>query len=181
MAIEALSQIPGAELEIISECPIRATWQQIAETLGIANRVFFSGFQDQKECARRLASAVALVLPSIYECGGAVVLEAMATGTPVIATKWGGPADYLDETSGILIDPTSRAAIIDGFAARDGIIYDHYEGVLAAPAMIDPVPFEIILETPHHSQMNLQIEALVVAMRTILSEYRRLISFAANI
>jgi len=116
MAIEALSKVPGAELEIIGDGPMRATWQQIAETLGIANRVFFSGFQDQKECARRLSSAVALVLPSIYECGGAVVLEAMATGTPVIVTKWGGPVDYLDETSGILIDPASRAAIIDGFA-----------------------------------------------------------------
>jgi hypothetical protein len=76
--------------------------------------------------------------------------------------------------------PRNINAIIDGFAARDGIIYDHYEGVLAAPARMDPVPFEIILETPHHAAMALQVEALV-AMRTILSEYRRLISFAANI
>jgi murein peptide amidase A len=77
--------------------------------------------------------------------------------------------------------PRNINATIDGFAARDGIIYDHYEGVLAAPARMDPVPFEIILETPHHAPMELQVEALVVAMRTILSEYRRLISFAANI
>jgi protein MpaA len=77
--------------------------------------------------------------------------------------------------------PRNINAIIDGFAARDGIIYDIYEGVLAAPTQIDPVPFEIILETPHLAPMELQIEALVVAMRTILSEYRRLISFAANI
>jgi hypothetical protein len=77
--------------------------------------------------------------------------------------------------------PRNINATIDGFAARDGIIYDHYEGVLAAPARMDPVPFEIILETPHHAAMELQVEALVVAIRTILSEYRRLISFAANI
>jgi hypothetical protein len=77
--------------------------------------------------------------------------------------------------------PRNINAIIDGFAARDGIIYDNYEGVLAAPARMDPVPFEIILETPHHAQMELQTEALVIAIRTILSEYRRLIAFAANI
>src|SRR5262249_40366238 len=77
--------------------------------------------------------------------------------------------------------PRNINAIIDGFAVRDGIIYEHYAGVMAAPAHIDPVPFEIILETPHHAPMELQIDALVVAMRTILSEYRRLISFAANI
>jgi len=85
----------------------------------------------------------------------------------------------LNEAGKIL--PRNINAIIDGFAARDGIIYDHYEGVLAAPAQIDPVPFEIILETPDHAAMKSQVEALVVAMRTILSEYRRLISFAANI
>jgi protein MpaA len=85
----------------------------------------------------------------------------------------------LSEAAKIL--PRNINATIDGFAARDGIIYDHYEGVLAAPAKMDPVPFEIILETPHHTAMELQVEALVVAMRTILSEYRRLISFAANI
>jgi len=77
--------------------------------------------------------------------------------------------------------PRNINATIDGFAARDGIIYDHYEGVLAAPARMDSVPFEIILETPHQAAMDLQVQALVVAMRTILSEYRRLISFAANI
>jgi len=77
--------------------------------------------------------------------------------------------------------PRNVNATIDGFAARDGIISDHYDGVLAAPAKMDPVPFEIILETPHKAAMERQVEALVVALRTILIEYRRLISFAANI
>jgi len=77
--------------------------------------------------------------------------------------------------------PRNANATIDGFAARDGIIYDHYDGVLAAPAQMDPLPFEIILETPHRAPMDLQVEALVVALHTILTEYRRLISFAANI
>jgi hypothetical protein len=77
--------------------------------------------------------------------------------------------------------PRNVNATIDGFAARDGIIYESYEGVLAAPKEMGPVPFEIILETPHHAEMELQVEALVVALKTILAEYRRLISFAANI
>jgi len=85
----------------------------------------------------------------------------------------------LQEAGNIL--PRNNAAMIDGFAARDGMIYEHYEGVLAAPAEMDPVPFEIILETPHREPVDLQVEALVVALRTILAEYRRLISFAANI
>jgi hypothetical protein len=78
------------------------------------------------------------------------------------------------------IIPRNVNATIDGFAARDGIIYQSYEGILAAPLQAEP-PFEIIFETPHHAPMDLQVDALVVAIRTILAEYRRLISFAANI
>jgi protein MpaA len=77
--------------------------------------------------------------------------------------------------------PRNVNATIDGFAARDGIIYDQYHGVLAAPARIEPVPFEIILETPHRAPLESQVQALVVAIRTILVEYRQMISFAANI
>jgi hypothetical protein len=77
--------------------------------------------------------------------------------------------------------PRNNNATIDGFAARDGIIYDLYAGVLVAPAHVEPAPFEIILETPQQAAMDLQVDALVVALRTILAEYRRLVSFAANI
>jgi murein peptide amidase A len=77
--------------------------------------------------------------------------------------------------------PRNVNAQIDGFAARDGMIYDIYDGVLAAPREMQPVPFEIILETPHNAPIDQQVEALVIAMRTILFEYRQLISFAQNI
>lgn len=77
--------------------------------------------------------------------------------------------------------PRNVNATIDGFAARDGIIYDLYEGALAAPARMDPVPFEIVFETPQSAPLDSQVKALVVAITTILTEYRRLISFAANI
>jgi len=76
--------------------------------------------------------------------------------------------------------PRNVNATIDGFAARDGIIYSGYEGILAAPMQSEP-PFEIVFETPHHASMDLQVQALVMALRTILSEYRQLISFAANL
>ena len=77
--------------------------------------------------------------------------------------------------------PRNNNAFIDGFAARDAIIWEHYEGVLKAPEGVGTVPFEIILETPQHAAMELQVNALIVASETILTEYRRLISFAANI
>ena len=56
------------------------------------------------------------MLPSIYECGGAVVLEAMAMGLPVIATRYGGPLDYLDGGAGLLVDPSSPKDFVAGLA-----------------------------------------------------------------
>jgi glycosyltransferase involved in cell wall biosynthesis len=40
----------------------------------------------------------------------------MGMGKPVIATRWGGPADYLDATCGILIEPQSYSGLVTGFA-----------------------------------------------------------------
>jgi glycosyltransferase involved in cell wall biosynthesis len=57
-----------------------------------------------------------MVLPSMEECGGAVVLEAMASGVPVIAAKWGGPADYITEDTGILIPPATPDAFVEELA-----------------------------------------------------------------
>ncbi|HZD47752.1 MAG TPA: glycosyltransferase family 4 protein [Silvibacterium sp.] len=117
IAMEALSRVPGARLTIIGDGPMREPWRQAAERLGVADRVEFTGFLPQMECAPYLHDSLALVLPSIYECGGAVVLEAMASGIPVIATKWGGPADYLDGFCGFLIEPSGRESMVQGFAA----------------------------------------------------------------
>ncbi|GAB5405583.1 MAG: hypothetical protein Aurels2KO_38140 [Aureliella sp.] len=83
---------------------------------GQIGKISFTGWLTQMDCAQRLRSSDVLVLPSLLECGGAVVLEAMCMKMPVIATNWGGPADYLDDSCGLLIDPLSRDALIEGFA-----------------------------------------------------------------
>jgi glycosyltransferase involved in cell wall biosynthesis len=116
-AIQALASVPGAYLDVIGDGPMRTEWTRLAASLSLDDRICFHGWMPQDECARHLQSATALLLPSIYECGGAVVLEAMATGTPVIAVAWGGPEDYLDETCGMLIAPLGPGAVVDGFSA----------------------------------------------------------------
>ncbi len=78
--------------------------------------VNFAGWMSQSECAKQLKQSDALVLPSLLECGGAVVLEAMAMGIPVIATDWGGPADYLDNSCGILVKPLSRENFVENLS-----------------------------------------------------------------
>jgi glycosyltransferase involved in cell wall biosynthesis len=116
IAIRAVARVPKAELQIIGDGPMMKTWRSLAGELGVEQRVHFTGWLSQQECALHLRESIALVLPSLYECGGAVVLEAMATGKPVIATRWGGPADYLDASCGILVEPESHERLVSGFA-----------------------------------------------------------------
>ncbi len=77
--------------------------------------------------------------------------------------------------------PRNQCDIIDGFNARNGVIREGYQGVLSAPPKVRPRPFEIILETPHAAPHFLQEKALVTALLSILTEYRKLISYAPNL
>ena len=109
------------DLHVIGDGAMRLALEAQSLSLKLGDRVVFHGFVPQKDCPRLLANCDGLILPSLYECGGAVVLEAMAMGMPVIATKWGGPADYLDESTGILVDPTGRESFVNGLA--DAIVH----------------------------------------------------------
>ena len=110
-------------LWILGDGADRVPLEALALELGIAGAgvdaigaVHFAGWLPQAACAQRLHEADCLVLPSLLECGGAVVLEAMSLGKPVIATAWGGPLDYLDASCGVLIAPDSAESIVKGFA-----------------------------------------------------------------
>lgn len=100
-------------LDLLGDGPERPGLEKLVETLGLQDHVRFLGFRTQEECAKVLAGADALLLNSLYECGGAVVLEAMSLGKPVIASDWGGPADYVDPSCGILVHPSPRADFAD--------------------------------------------------------------------
>ena len=101
-----------ATLQLAGDGPQRSCYEAKASAMGLGGVVRFLGWIPQEECAALLRRSDVLILPSLHECGGAVVLEAMSTGLPVIASNWGGPADYLDESCGILVDPTSEVSFV---------------------------------------------------------------------
>lgn len=72
--------------------------------------------------------------------------------------------------------------VIDGFRARNGIIYDAFEGMLSfPPPRVRLRPFEIILETAVTPPEYLKESAFIVGLQTILSEYRKFIAYAPNL
>jgi glycosyltransferase involved in cell wall biosynthesis len=123
LAFKRASAKTPMTLSIIGSGDERVNLERIARSLDILDdrsdqpgKVCFLGWMSQADCAGQLARCDALVLPSMAECGGAVVLEAMAMEVPVIATAWGGPLDYLDSSCGILVEPSSKEAFVDDLA-----------------------------------------------------------------
>lgn len=112
----ARAQGVEATLEIMGDGAERARLESLSQKLALDEYVRFHGFVPQSACADALRKADALILNSVYECGGAVVLEAMSLGLPVIGPDWGGPADYLSEETGILVPPAPRESYADRLA-----------------------------------------------------------------
>jgi glycosyltransferase involved in cell wall biosynthesis len=123
LAFKQASAQTAMTLSVIGSGDERGNLEQMARSMDIfanesdqCGKACFLGWMSQADCAEQLARCDALVLPSMAECGGAVVLEAMAMEVPVIATAWGGPVDYLDSSCGILVEPSSKDAFVDALA-----------------------------------------------------------------
>ncbi len=77
--------------------------------------------------------------------------------------------------------PRNHRSVIDGFNARSGIIHDGYQGMLQSIPDLPQPPFEITLETPQKAPLHRQVDGLVAALQTILTEFRYLQAVAQNI
>lgn len=103
--LEALIQLPDAQLDIVGDGSERAILEALALSWGVATRVRFLGFQ--ANLARAYAAGHVAVSCSGQEAMGHSVLEAMAVGRPVIATRSGGVSEVVrDGQEGFLVDPT---------------------------------------------------------------------------
>lgn len=122
VAIEALAQLPQTEL-IIAGCPAHgdvthdpeaARLRSLANDFKVGSRVSIRGQISRPDLAALLRSADVVVCPPWYEPFGMVALEAMACGTPVVATAVGGMRDtVVDGITGRLVPPQSPKRLAD--------------------------------------------------------------------
>lgn len=83
----------------------RAKLQAMTHELGLVGQVTFLGAMLPSEVARAMRNSDAFVLPSRHETFGVVLIEAMSSGLPVVATCSGGPEDFVDASVGYLVPP----------------------------------------------------------------------------
>ncbi|OLB15188.1 MAG: hypothetical protein AUH07_03240 [Gemmatimonadetes bacterium 13_2_20CM_70_9] len=116
--VKALAQLPPqrrVRLVVVGEdWGGVADLRSLARTLGIEDRILFKGLLARDEVLRAYASADVFVLPSLFEPFGIVLLEAMAAGLPVVASRVGGIVDVVEDgKTGLLVPPRNPQAIAD--------------------------------------------------------------------
>jgi glycosyltransferase involved in cell wall biosynthesis len=111
VAIDAISLVPDARLVVIGDGPERATLERRARDVGLDGRVEFRGARPRAEVLDALRTAWAAVLSSAWENLPHAAVEALAVGTPVVATSVGGVPEVVhDRVNGLLVRPGSTEA-----------------------------------------------------------------------
>lgn len=124
--IGALAEMPDVKLLIAGSGPDRRKLEALAKAVGVADRVTFLGPLPQDMLRQYYGAADALVLASSREGWANVLLEAMACGTPVVATNvWGTPEVVCSPVAGVLMPSRSPKGVADGVRQLRANYPDH--------------------------------------------------------
>lgn len=113
----AQAALVNAEYWILGDGPELDRLQDLAQTLGIADRVKFWGLLSRTEVLVKLGQCSVLVHPSLHDSGAGVCLEAMAAGRPVICLDLGGPATLVTSETGFKVPAPDPIRSVSALAA----------------------------------------------------------------
>mgnify|MGYP000279275318 CR=1 FL=1 len=122
--LQAFKEVPSAKLLIAGDGPLRRQLEQLTFTLGINHRVEFRGPIARDKASGFFQEIDAFVHPSRYETFGIVLVEALSTGRPVIATRCGGPNDIVRSEDGVLVDVDDAGGLAEAMRNMIGMDWD---------------------------------------------------------
>jgi glycosyltransferase involved in cell wall biosynthesis len=111
-AMRSSAVLGSCELRVVGDGPQRAYLEGLAREYGLTKNVCFTGWIAHTSLAREFAAAQAFVFPSLREFGGGVVVEAMASGLPSIVVDYGGPAELVTPSCGVLLPLGPRNELV---------------------------------------------------------------------
>jgi L-malate glycosyltransferase len=103
-------------LDIVGDGAARTEYERLTMNLNIGDKVTFHGLKSKEEVATFMRRADFLVLPSLWENFPCVLLEAMASGLPIVSTQAGGIPEIVDEEIGILVPPGDVNKLAEGLS-----------------------------------------------------------------
>jgi glycosyltransferase involved in cell wall biosynthesis len=109
------SSHPELELRLVGDGPERGALEALAEELGVSSAVTFAGRLPEEETLTEIARSDLLVLPSFMEGLPIVLMEAMAVGVPVIASRVAGIPELVEDgATGLLFTPSNWDELASG-------------------------------------------------------------------
>jgi glycosyltransferase involved in cell wall biosynthesis len=132
MAIEAMTRLDDrvrsqVHFTIVGDGSEKENLEKQTRNLGLDQVITFTGWVDQNETARYYKKSDVFCFPSVREFGGAVALEAMASGLPCIVADHAGLGEYVTEETGFKISPVSREYLIDELARKILVLFENRE------------------------------------------------------
>jgi glycosyltransferase involved in cell wall biosynthesis len=108
--LEAAKRVENATFLIIGDGPMRAEWTALAARLGVADRIRWAGHR--RDVDQLLAGCDLFVHPSLDDAFPTVLLEALAAGLPIVASRVGGIPEIVDDgVTGTLVAPGDAEAL----------------------------------------------------------------------
>ena len=127
LAVEAFSAFaeknPASEMVIIGEGPEEKRIRALISRLGLEDRVRILRWLPRREVLANMRSSDVFLFPSFRDGGGAVVVEAMGSGIPVVVLDSGGPGAHVSEAWGIKVAPASRESVVREMASALVALY----------------------------------------------------------
>jgi glycosyltransferase involved in cell wall biosynthesis len=144
LAIHAIAQVPEATLVIAGDGPLRGELERVAAEAGVADRVVLAGVR--RDARALMGAADAVVMPSRWEGLPLTALEALASGTPLVATNVRGLRELVVDGRDALLVPEDPNALAEAIrrlltdrelAARLAEAGRHVEGAGSDRALVE--------------------------------------------
>jgi len=100
-----MQRAPESTFTLIGDGPERLRLEGLIQELGLGEKVHIEKWMRREELLRAMAHSDAFLFPSLRDGGGAVVIEAMAAGNPVVCLDHAGPAIHITEECGVKVVP----------------------------------------------------------------------------
>ena len=108
LAIRAFCKVantnPTIRLTMVGKGPETENWKNLARESGAESQIRFVDWVSQSELSTIYHEHDVFLFPSLHDSSGNVVLEAMSKGMPVVCFDAGGPAELVDNSSGVVVE-----------------------------------------------------------------------------
>ena len=116
-ALPHVARIHGLHLDLFGDGVLRARLEEQTRRLGVGELVTFHGWQPKEEVAKWLRRSDLFVITSRYDSNPCAVIEALASGVPVVATAVGGIPEMVTASTGVLAEPGNPESIAAAIGA----------------------------------------------------------------